>query len=63
MVVIGAYLAVSEFVFGQADRCLIDFIANVTLVFADVRTVLRMRFHVIFQFRSRFTIFVTISAM
>lgn len=43
-----SHLAVSEFVFGQANRRLIDFVANVTLVFAGIRTVLRVRLHVVF---------------
>lgn len=52
-----------EFVFGQADRRLIDLVANVALVFAGVRTVLRMGLHVVFQFRSRFAILVTVRAV
>jgi hypothetical protein len=52
-----------EFVFGQADRGLVDLVTNVTLVFSDVRTVLRMGFHMIFQLRSRFAVLVAIRAM
>lgn len=58
-----SHLAVSEFVFGQANRRLIDFVANVTLVFAGIRTVLRVRLHVVFKFRSRFAIFVAVRAV
>jgi len=50
-------------VFGQADGGLIDFVTNVALVFSDIRTVLRMRLHVVLQLCSRFTVFVAIRAM
>lgn len=53
----------SEFVFGQADRGLIDLVANVALVLSDVRAVLRMGLHVVLQFRSRFAVLVAIRAM
>lgn len=59
-IVCGLYLAVSEFVFGQADRGLIDLVADVTLVLPDVRTMLRVCFHVVFQLRSRFAVFVAV---
>lgn len=49
--------------FGQADRGLIDFVANVALVFSEVRTVLRMSLCVILQFGSGFAIFIAIRAM
>lgn len=52
-----------EFVFGQADCGLIDFVTNVALVLSDIRTVLRMRLHVVLQLCSRFAVFVAISAM
>lgn len=50
----------SEFVFGQADRRLIDLVADVTLVLPDVRTVLRVGFHVVFQLRSRLAVLVAV---
>lgn len=54
------YLAVSKFVFGQADRRLIDLVADVTLVLPDIRTVLRVCFHVVFQLRPRLAVLVAV---
>lgn len=57
------YLAMSEFMLGQADRGLIDLVTNVTLVLSDIRTVLRVGLHVIFQLGSRLAVLVAIRAV